>query len=55
MHRMVIRRAVGSEELVRFAPDDLGNHLSDLFYATGGPGSVSSNSSTSSFSSKAGR
>ncbi|KAF5751494.1 hypothetical protein HS088_TW02G00508 [Tripterygium wilfordii] len=32
MHRMVIRRAVGSEELVRFAPDDLGNHLSELFY-----------------------
>ncbi|KAG2673600.1 hypothetical protein I3760_13G099300 [Carya illinoinensis] len=37
----------GSESLVRYAPDDLGNHLSDLFYATGNVGSVSSSCSSS--------
>ncbi|XP_038694146.1 exocyst complex component EXO70H1-like [Tripterygium wilfordii] len=53
-YRTVVRKEIGKEALVRFAPDDLGNYLSDLFYGTGGPGSVSSNSSTSSFSSKGG-
>ncbi|CAI9287947.1 unnamed protein product [Lactuca saligna] len=29
----------GVDSVVRYAPDDLGNHLSDLFHSTGGPGS----------------
>ncbi|XP_040992759.1 exocyst complex component EXO70H1-like [Juglans microcarpa x Juglans regia] len=37
----------GSGSLVRYTPDDLGNYLSDLFYATGSAGSVSSSSSSS--------
>nr|DAD25961.1 TPA_asm: hypothetical protein HUJ06_027428 [Nelumbo nucifera] len=32
--------------VVRFAPDDLGNYLSDLFYGTGASGSTSSSSSS---------
>ncbi|KAJ4834002.1 hypothetical protein Tsubulata_039945 [Turnera subulata] len=41
----------GREGVVRFAPDDLGNYMSDLLHGTGGPGSVSStHSSTSSAS-----
>ncbi|GAY38187.1 hypothetical protein CUMW_034800 [Citrus unshiu] len=36
--------STGNEPLVRFAPDDLGNHLSDLFHGTIGSGSVSSHS-----------
>ncbi|XP_031247529.1 exocyst complex component EXO70H1-like [Pistacia vera] len=43
----------GNQSLVRFAPDDLGNYLSDLFYGTSGSGSVSSHSS--SHSSQGGR
>ncbi|KAJ0083900.1 hypothetical protein Patl1_30840 [Pistacia atlantica] len=37
---------VSASREVRFAPDDLGNYLSDLFYGTGGSGSVSSHSSS---------
>lgn len=44
----------GSEPLVRYAPDDLGNYLSDLFHGTSGSGSVSSHS-TASVSSQGGR
>ncbi|KAJ0020710.1 hypothetical protein Pint_32303 [Pistacia integerrima] len=46
-------RGPGNQSLVRFAPDDLGNYLSDLFYGTSGSGSVSSHSS--SHSSQGGR
>ena len=34
----------GLGSFVKFAPDDLGNHLSDLFYGNGSTGSVSSSS-----------
>ncbi|XP_065866229.1 exocyst complex component EXO70H1 [Euphorbia lathyris] len=45
--RVVVRSEFGNNaKIVRFAPDDLGNYLSDLFFGTtGGPGSVSSVSS----------
>lgn len=47
----VVRREIGSPRIVRFAPDDLGNYVSDLFFGTaGGSGSISSASSTTSFS-----
>ncbi|CAK7331654.1 unnamed protein product [Dovyalis caffra] len=43
------------EGVVRFAPEDLGNYLSDLLFGTGGSGSnLSSLSSVSSFSSSSG-
>ncbi|KAE8038973.1 hypothetical protein FH972_011430 [Carpinus fangiana] len=42
-----LRQLVGSESFVRYAPDDLGNYLSDLFFGTGVGGSVSSSSSVS--------
>ncbi|XP_037497356.1 exocyst complex component EXO70H1 isoform X2 [Jatropha curcas] len=50
--RAAVNREFGSNSgIVRFGPDDLGNYLSDLFFGTtGGPGSVSSGSSTPSFS-----
>ncbi|KAF8396718.1 hypothetical protein HHK36_018346 [Tetracentron sinense] len=35
------------ESLVKFAPDDMGNYLSDLFYGTDSSGSTSSSSSSS--------
>ncbi|GKD87119.1 exocyst complex component EXO70H1-like protein [Tanacetum coccineum] len=41
---------LGADSVVRFAPDDLGNYLSDLFHGTGAPGSHSSSSSSSSLS-----
>lgn len=41
----VSARGLGNQSFVRFAPDDLGNYLSDLFYGAGGSGSVSSHSS----------
>ncbi|XP_040994101.1 exocyst complex component EXO70H1-like [Juglans microcarpa x Juglans regia] len=37
----------GSDALVKYAPDDLENHLSDLLYGSGGAGSVSSSFSSS--------
>ncbi|KAJ0792075.1 putative exocyst complex component Exo70, cullin repeat-like-containing domain superfamily [Helianthus annuus] len=42
----------GVDAVVKYAPDDLGNYLSDLFHGTGAPGSVngSSHSSSSSLS-----
>ncbi|XP_059430190.1 exocyst complex component EXO70H1-like [Corylus avellana] len=46
-NRAGLRKLVGSEVFVRFAPDDLGNYLSDLFFGTGVAGSVSSSSSAS--------
>ncbi|KDP44174.1 hypothetical protein JCGZ_05641 [Jatropha curcas] len=54
--RAAVNREFGSNSrIVRFGPDDLGNYLSDLFFGTtGGPGSVSSGSSTPSFSSSRG-
>ncbi|GKF08802.1 exocyst complex component EXO70H1-like protein [Tanacetum coccineum] len=42
---------LGADSVVRFAPDDLGNYLSDLFHGTGAPGSVSTSSHSSSSSS----
>ncbi|KAJ8768830.1 hypothetical protein K2173_023734 [Erythroxylum novogranatense] len=54
-YRLQIRREMGSDLIVRFAPEDLENYLSDLLNATGGGGSVSSTSSSSSFSSRDGR
>ncbi|XP_021911700.1 exocyst complex component EXO70H1-like [Carica papaya] len=47
-YRVGLKKETWSESLVRFAPDDLGNYLSDLFFGNGGPGSVSSCSSASS-------
>ncbi|PWA56611.1 Cullin repeat-like-containing domain-containing protein [Artemisia annua] len=41
----------GADSVVRFAPDDLGNYLSDLFHGTGAPGSISTSSHSSSSSS----
>ncbi|XP_076918340.1 exocyst complex component EXO70H1-like [Bidens hawaiensis] len=46
----------GVDSVVRYAPDDLGNYLSDLFHGTGAPGSSNGSShSSSSSSSRAGR
>ncbi|PSR86663.1 Exocyst complex component EXO70A1 like [Actinidia chinensis var. chinensis] len=45
----MFRRGMGAEAIVRYAPDDLGNYLSDLFYGTGG-GEYTSKSSISSSS-----
>ncbi|KAK9280140.1 hypothetical protein L1049_013827 [Liquidambar formosana] len=52
--RVTSRRGMGFESVVRFAPDDLDNYLSDLFYGTGVLGSTlsSSSSSPSSFHSR---
>lgn len=41
-YRWLFGREAGVEPVVRYAPDDLGNYLSDLFYGTGAAGSVSS-------------
>ncbi|KAG5515383.1 hypothetical protein RHGRI_036435 [Rhododendron griersonianum] len=41
-YRWLFGREAGVEPVVRYAPDDLGNYLSDLFYGTGDAGSVSS-------------
>ncbi|KAI3788119.1 hypothetical protein L2E82_00791 [Cichorium intybus] len=41
----------GVDSVVRYAPDDLGNHLSDLFHGTGGLGSTGTPSHSSSSSS----
>lgn len=46
-NRARLRREPGSESVVRFAPDDMENYLSDLFYGTGVSGSTSSSSSSS--------
>ncbi|KAK2643181.1 hypothetical protein Ddye_024944 [Dipteronia dyeriana] len=43
----VLRTGPGSENLVRYSPDDLGNYLSDLFYGAAAGGSVSGNSTPS--------
>ncbi|CAL5424317.1 unnamed protein product [Camellia sinensis] len=47
--RTMFRRQMGDESIVRYAPDDIGNYLSDLFYGAGT--SRSTNSSSSSLSS----
>ncbi|KAH7542530.1 hypothetical protein FEM48_Zijuj02G0083800 [Ziziphus jujuba var. spinosa] len=47
-HRVGLSRECGSESLVRYAPENLNNYLSDLFYGNGGGGSISSSSSSSS-------
>ncbi|PWA53006.1 Cullin repeat-like-containing domain-containing protein [Artemisia annua] len=41
----------GADSVVRFAPDDLGNYLSDMFHGTGAPGSINTSSHSSSSSS----
>lgn len=46
-HRVGLRRECGSESLVRYAPENLNNYLSDLFHGTGDAGSFSSSSSSS--------
>ncbi|KAF8397561.1 hypothetical protein HHK36_016480 [Tetracentron sinense] len=46
-YRFTLRDERNIEALVRFAPEDLGNYLSDLFYGTGVSGSKSSSSSSS--------
>lgn len=43
---IVSRSEPGSEDLVKFAPDDLDNYLSDLFYGPSSGGSVSGSNST---------
>ncbi|KAF3453805.1 hypothetical protein FNV43_RR04246 [Rhamnella rubrinervis] len=35
-HRVGLKRECGSESLVRYAPENLSNYLSDLFHGTGG-------------------
>ncbi|KAH7510867.1 hypothetical protein FEM48_ZijujUnG0076300 [Ziziphus jujuba var. spinosa] len=47
-HRVGLSRECGSESLVRYAPENLNNYLSDLLYGNGGGGSISSSSSSSS-------
>lgn len=37
----------GVDSVVRYAPDDLGNYLSDLFHGTGAPGSTNTSSHSS--------
>lgn len=56
-HAAPLRRDTFREGIVRFAPDDLGNYLSDLFHGPEGSGSFSSghSSSSSTGSSKKGR
>jgi exocyst complex protein 7 len=54
-HRVGLRRECGSESLVRYAPENLNNYLSDLFHGTGGAGSVSSSSSSSHSHGRGGR
>ena len=39
------KNRVGSDSVIRFSPDDLGNYLSDILYGTGDSGSVSSHCS----------
>lgn len=45
----------GVDSVVKYAPDDLGNYLSDLFHGTGAPGSVNTTSHSSSSSSSLSR
>lgn len=47
-HRVGLRRECGVDSLVRYAPENLNNYLSDLLYGASGAGSVSSSFSTSS-------
>ncbi|KAK6935935.1 Exocyst complex subunit Exo70, C-terminal [Dillenia turbinata] len=60
-YRDFLRQDLGQESIVRYAPDDLGNYLSDLLHGNGGlsstPSSVSSasiSSATSTTSSRSG-
>ncbi|KAF2300443.1 hypothetical protein GH714_013363 [Hevea brasiliensis] len=54
-YRVVVSREIASTGIVRYAPDDLGNYLSDLFFGTTGDSrSISSSSSTTSFCSLSG-
>lgn len=54
-NRRLFRREAGVEAIIRFAPEDLGNYLSDLFIGTGVlGGSTSSYSSVASFPSRDG-
>ncbi|CAN6556812.1 unnamed protein product [Malus baccata var. baccata] len=50
-HRNGIMRACGEDSLVRYAPENLDNYLSDLLYGVASGGSVSSFSSSSGSSS----
>ncbi|KAL7173516.1 hypothetical protein ACSBR2_032888 [Camellia fascicularis] len=45
--RTMFRRQMGDESIVRYAPDDVGNYLSDLFYGAGTSRSTSNSSSSS--------
>lgn len=47
-HRGGLLRLCGSDSLVRYAPENIDNYLSDLFFGIGGVGSVSSSSFSSS-------
>lgn len=49
-YRGVLKRGMGFDSVVRFAPDDLDNYLSDLFHGTGASGSSTPTSSSSSSS-----
>ncbi|KAL5581095.1 hypothetical protein UlMin_013537 [Ulmus minor] len=44
-HRVGLARECGSDSLVRYAPENLANYLSDILYGVGGGVSVSSSSS----------
>ncbi|PQQ03572.1 exocyst complex component EXO70A1 [Prunus yedoensis var. nudiflora] len=50
-HRVGLKRECGEDSLVRYAPENLDNYLSDLLYGAANGGSVSSFSSSSSSSS----
>ncbi|CAK9147217.1 unnamed protein product [Ilex paraguariensis] len=47
VHRATVARERNLEPVVRFAPEDLGNYLSDLFFGTVGSGSSLSSSASS--------
>ncbi|KAK6926905.1 Exocyst complex subunit Exo70, C-terminal [Dillenia turbinata] len=49
-YRDILRRDFSHESIVRYAPDDLGNYLSDLLYGNGGLSSTTSSVSSASAS-----
>ncbi|KAI4373487.1 hypothetical protein MLD38_011608 [Melastoma candidum] len=54
-HGTALREETYGEGIVRYAPEDVGNYLSDLFYGgNGGPGGISSSRTTMSSSSSSG-
>ena len=54
-HRGGLERQCGSESLVVYAPENLDNYLSDLFFGTGNGGSSASSSPSQSWHTRGGR